>query len=168
MKPLLNLEMLLPVGILLLQIIVILFVCLTILKKVKIIKSPLAGLEYSQAIFACCILFAVFIIDTASVSATFQSFKTYQNQQISILQPLFSKSGQYFLVVLFFEALLGVLIYLVSKILFGLGKGIKEIESGNIPFSLLISAIIIGFSIVLNVMAKEVIEYIVPHYLNFR
>lgn len=168
MKEVLNFGSLLPIAIVLIQLFIFLFICLYLFRKFKVIKLPYAGMEYSQAIFAGAILFAVFFVSTALIPAIFQSFKTYQNQPINLLPPMFGKSGQLLLIILFFEILLGVLIYLVSKVLFGIDKGLKEIEEGNIPFSIFISVIIIGCSIVLHLMAKEMMEYITPRYLDFR
>jgi uncharacterized membrane protein YjfL (UPF0719 family) len=58
--------------------------------------------------------------------------------------------------------------FFISKILLGLKETAKEIEEGNIPASILLSVIILGFAIVLQVCAKEMIEYITPHYINIR
>lgn len=168
MKELLSFDILLPVVITLIQVFLLLFICLSVLRKIKIIKMPYAGMEYSQAIFAGTILFAVLFLSTAGIPSIFQSFKTYQNQEIQLLRPIFSKSGQVLLVILFFQILLGALIYLASKVLFGMGKGLQEIEEGNIPFSIFISVMVLGFSIVLQFMAKEMMEYITPHFLDFR
>lgn len=168
MKPILNPAILLPVLFLLLQLLIVLFITITILRRLNVIKLPIEGIEYSQGIFVCSILFAVLFITTAEVPAIFQTFKTLQNQSASIMQPLAAKSAQFFVVIAFFELLLAGLIFLCSKIFVWLNKGVNEIESGNLPISLIMSTIIVGLSVVLKVMSEEIIQYIVPHYLNFR
>lgn len=168
MKPILNPAILLPVLFLLFQFIIVLFFAIAILRRINVIKLPFGGVEYSQAIFACSILFAVLFIVTAEVPAIFQSFKALQNQSTRIGEPLAAKAGQFFTVIMFFELLLAGLIFLYSKIFIWLGKGVKEVESGNVPVSLIMSTLIIGSSLVLKIMAEEIIQYIVPHYLNFR
>ncbi|MEI9910466.1 MAG: hypothetical protein WDO71_12845 [Bacteroidota bacterium] len=147
---------------------IILFLSVLMLRRLKMIKLPFGGVEYSQVIFVCSTLFGVLFIATAEVPAIFQTFKTLQNQSTGITQPLAAKSAQFFVVILFFEMLLVGLVFLCSKVFSWLEKGVKEIENGNLPFSLFTSTIIIGFSIVLKIMAAEIIEYITPHYLNFR
>lgn len=168
MKPILNPAILLPVLFMLLQLLIVLFITIAALSRLNIIKPPLGGIEYSQAIFACSILFSVLFIVTAEVSAIFQTFKTLQNQSSGIMQPLAAKSAQFFMIIVFFELILAGLILLCSKIFTWLNKGVKEIEGGNIPVSLIMSIIIIGLSIVLKAMAEEIIQYIVPHYLTFQ
>lgn len=168
MKPILNPAILLPVLFLLLQLLILLLLAITVLRRLNVVKLPLGGVEYSQVIFACSILFAVLFIATAEVPAIFQTFKTLQNQSTGVMQPLAAKSAQFFLVIIFFELLLAGLVFLCSKVFVWLNKGVKEIESGNVPISLIMSTIVIGLSAVLKIMAGEIIEYIVPHYLNFR
>lgn len=168
MKAILNFEFLMPIGILLLQVFMILYLCILVLRKIGIVKQPLGGLEYSHAIFAGVIIFSTLLISTASAPAMFQTFKTYQNQSGSIWQPYLSKSGQFFLVVSFFELLLGLVILLFSKTFLSFGNGVKEILEGSIPSALIASCIVLGFAIALRFMASEAMEYITPQYVNFR
>lgn len=168
MKAILNFEFLLPITVLLLQVFIVLYICILILRKIGILKQPLGGLEYSHAFFATATIFSVLLISTAGASAMFQTFKTYQNQSGSIWQLYLAKSGQFFLVVLFFELLLGMVILLLTKTSLFVGNGLKEILDGNIPAALVTSCIVLGFAIVLRVMASEIMEYITPQYLNFR
>lgn len=168
MKPLMDPLVLLPVVFLLLQSFLVLFICVTVLRRFKIIKLPFGGVEYSEAIFACSIVVAAFLVSTASVPALFQAFKVFQNQDAAIFPALSAKAGQFFLVVLFFELLLLLVSFLLSSVFSWMGSGTTEIAAGNIPVSLVTSAMVIGFAIVLKKMAAEMIEYIVPHYLNFR
>ncbi len=168
MKTILNPAILLPVLFLLLQFLIVMILAINALRRLNIIKLPFGGVEYSQVIFACSILFSVLFIATAEVPAIFQTFKALQNQSTSIMQPLAAKSAQFFMVIIFFELLLAGLIFICSKAFTWLNKEIKEIESGNIPISIIISTIVMALSIVFKIMAEEIIQYIVPHYLNFR
>lgn len=168
MKSILNPATLYPMVLLLIQLITFLFLTIWVLQRLKIIKLPFGGLEYSQVIFTCSSIFAVLLIASSGTSAVFQTYKTLQNQSTEIFKPLLSKSAQFFLVIVIFELLLAGLVFLCSRIVVWLTKGVKEIESGNIPISLLMSTIIIGLAIVLKVMAQEIIQYIIPLYLNFR
>lgn len=168
MKPILNPAILLPVFFLLLQLLILLLLAITVLRRLNVIKFPIGGLEYSQVIFACSSLFAVLFIGTGEIQAIFQTFKSLQNQSIGIIQPLAAKTAQFFVVIIFFELLLAGMVFLCSKLFVWLSKGVKEIENGNIPISLIMSTILIGLSMVLKLMAEEIIQYTVPHYLNFR
>lgn len=166
MKPLLNFEILLPILIIILQLLVILLGSIMILRKLKLLKQPLAGMEYSQAIFAASFLFAVFLIATIPISAILQTYKTYSAQHVSIFSPLLNKSGQYFLVVLFFEILLTIIVTIVSRLFQYFGKGLEEIRTGNVPLAMLMGVIVIGFGITLMNIGKELVEWVVPRYIN--
>lgn len=168
MKVILNFQSLFPVVVLLLHAFIILFLCIYLLRKVGILKNPLSGLEYSHAIFGAITIFSVLLISTAGATALFQTFKTFQNQGNPPWQLYLSKSGEYFLVILFFEVLLALIILLFTRTFLLKGNGIKDMLEGSIPSALVFSAIVLGFAIVLRVMAIEVLQYITPQYLNFR
>ncbi len=168
MKQFFDISILLPIGILLVQSFILLAICMYVLRKMKLISLPLGGMEYSQAIFAAACLISLFIISTSTIGATFQSFKTYNAQGMPIFKNLLGKSGQFLLVILVFQTLLGGLIFLAAKLFLGIGKFMEELNIGNIPFSIFVAVMTIGFSILLQHVCKEVIELITPHYLNFR
>jgi type III secretory pathway component EscS len=167
MNTLFRIDLLLPIALLFVQAAVLLFIFIWVLQKLKILRTPYAGMEYSQIIVAAAFLFGVFFIATADTSGLFQTFKTLQNagQKTS---GGFTKFSQFFLVILFFEAMFAIISFFIINILLGLKETAKEIEEGNIPASILLSVIILGFAIVLQVCAKEMIEYITPHYINIR
>lgn len=168
MRSVLNFDILLPIGFLLLQAFLLLFMGMTVLRRFKILKTPYAGMEYSEVIIGAALLFCIFFISLANIEGLFQTFKTYQNQGNNVFSNTFSKFSQFFLVVLFFELLFAMTSFFVIKLLLGFKNTLKEIEEGNIPSAILIGVILIGFSVVFQISAKQVIEYITPQYLNFR
>lgn len=168
MKQLFDINFLLPIGILLIQASILLAICIYVLRKMGVISFPVGGIEYSQSIFAAACLISLFFIFTSVISATFQASGTYNAQNFPILKSLVGKSGQFFLVLLLFEALLGAMVFLATRLLLGIGNFMEELNNGNIPFSIFVAAISIGFSIVLQHMSKEAIELITPRYFNFR
>lgn len=168
MKAVFNVEILLPVAVVVLQAFVVLFACVFALRKLRVLSQPLSGLEYSKAIFAAGVIFSFLLISTASATAMFQTFKVYQNQNEGLLQMFLAKSGQFFFIVLFFELLLALTILLFTKSFLSIGNGFKDILEGSIPSALITSLVVLGFGIVLRAMASEAMEYITPQYVNFR
>jgi hypothetical protein len=168
MNTIFRFDTLLPIALLTLQTFALLFSCMFVLKKLKILKTPYAGMEYSELIIVSAFLFGVFFISTADIGGLFQAFKTFQNIGTRIFSTTFSKFGQFFLVLLFFEILFGLVSAFVIKVLFGFKSSLKEIEEGNIPSAVFMAVIIISFAIVFQFSAKGIIEYIIPKYLNFR
>lgn len=168
MNAIFNFHNWMPVFVQVIQLLIFISVAVFLLRKTGIIRYPLNGLEYSQVVFAGVIVFSVLLISTSGTSAMFQMFKTYQAEQPIPRQLYFEKCGQYFLVTLLFELFLGLpLLLFASKALFS-GNLIKEILAGSIPSALLAGSIILGLAIGLRVMSAEVMEFITPHYLNFR
>ena len=168
MKTISDFSFLLPSSILFLQAFMFLYISLLILKRIGMLKQPYNGLEYSQAIFASVVIFSVLLINTACLSASFQTFKIYQNHSVGLVQSYLSKSAQFFFIVLLFELILGLITLLFIKRSFLIGNGINEIREGSINCALLTSCIILGFAIVLRAMASEIIDYVTPKYFNFR
>jgi len=166
MKPLLDAAIVLPIVFLLLELLAILGICFIILSKAKVLNQPLAGMEYSQAIFAASIVFAVVLVATIPVTAMMQTYKTFSAQGVSVFTPLLTKAGQYFLVVLFFEVILLVMLTIIIRSFQFTAKAMTEIRTGNIPLSILLGVVIIAIGMVVLVIGKEMIDWIVPKYVN--
>lgn len=168
MRTILRFDILLPIGLLLLQALLLLFICVVVLRRIKLLKSPYSGIEYSEATLASMFLFSVFFISTANIEGMFQAFKTFQNQGQNVFSNTFSKFSQFFLVILLFEILFGIVSVFVVKLVLGFKNSLKQIEEGNIPSAIITGVIAISFALVLQFAAKEVVGYITPQYLNFR
>ena len=74
MKSIFDPATLLPVLFMLILLLTVLLLTITILRRLQVVKLPLAGVEYSQAIFASSILFSVLFIATAEIAPVFQTF----------------------------------------------------------------------------------------------
>lgn len=164
----LHFTVLLPIGLLVLQTFIFLFICTTVLKRLKLLRAPYAGMEYSQLIVAAAFLFSTFYISTADIAGLFQAFKTFENAKENLFANTFYKFSQFFLAALFFEILFALVSIFIIKLSLGFRNPIKEIEEGNIPAAILMAVIIISFAIVFQFCAREVIVYITPQYLDFR
>lgn len=166
MKSIFNPEILLPIGLLLLQTFFFFFLCLFLLRRSKIVKMPLAGLEYSNVIVASAILFGLFYISTADIQGLFQSYKTYQNLGQDLVSNTFSKFSQFFLVIFFLECLYGIIAFGVIKLLLSFKNSLQEIQEGNIPGSIFMAIIIVSVSMLLQDMGKEMMTYLTPQFVN--
>src|SRR5215207_1859017 len=119
MNSIFSVENLLPALLLVIQAFMLFFICLFVLRKLKILTFPYAGLEYSQLILASAFLFGVFFISTADSGGLFQAFKTFQNMHSKLFSNITSKFGQFFLVIVFLEFLFGAFCFFIIKLLFG-------------------------------------------------
>src|SRR5688500_5862805 len=98
-------DMLLPIGLIVLQELLLLFAGISILKKMKFLVTPIACMDYSQVIVVGCFLFGITLIGTGDIEGLFQSYKTFQNAGRQVYSNTFSKFSEYFLTVLIFEIL---------------------------------------------------------------
>ncbi|MEJ0105519.1 MAG: hypothetical protein WDO19_24455 [Bacteroidota bacterium] len=160
-------QIIVPILLLLLQSIVLLFVSVTILRSLKILKVPYAGMEYSQIILASAFIFGILFISSAGVPALFQSFKIFQNRGTDVIANTFSKFSQFFLIIVFFEIIYSMIFLFLSAIFTG-NKKFKDVEEGNIPVSLLVSAITISFAILIKLIGAEIVEWFIPEYISIR
>lgn len=161
-------EYLIPIALIIIQSLLVLFLCIQGLKRAKVLSTPLAGIEYSQAIFAAAFLFGALLISYTLVDPALHSFHTYRSQSGNPLKPFIPKFGQFFIVCLFFLALYILTVWLLSRILLSGNKAGVEIETGNIPFSILLSGCVITLSVACRLMASEFMSFITPHFVNFR
>jgi len=159
--------MLIPILLIVIQGFVLLFGAITILKRLKFLKTPYAGMEYSQLLVGAAFILGVFLISTGSTASVFQSFKTFQNANGSVLTNTFSKFSQFFVVVVVFEVLFFLVGLLSVKLFAGFGKS-NQVEAGNMPLSILVAIVLVGFSIVFQFCTGEMVDYITPKYINFR
>lgn len=168
MNSVFNLQQLLPIVICLVQLFVIIFLVVIILRKFKILRLPFAGVEYGEAIFVSSIILASFLIAISDIGAIFQAYKSLENRGDQLLKPLLVKAGQFSVVVLFFILLLGLVVYLFYVLFRKLNKASEKPINENIPLCILLAVVTIAFGLAFQVMVKENIEALIPRYLNFR
>jgi len=168
MNSVFNLPHLLPIVISVMQLFVVIFLVVVLLRKLKILRLPFAGVEYGEAIFVSSIVLASSLIAIADIGAVFQAYKNLDNRGEPLLKPLLVKSGQFSIVVLFFILLLGLVVYLFYVLFRKLNKSSEKPVNENIPFCILLAVVAIAFGLTFQAMTKEIIEPLIPRYLNFR
>lgn len=159
---------LIPITLVIAQSFIILFLCISGLKRAKILSSPIAGIEYSQAILAASFLFGALTINTTVIEPVFHAFQTYCSQQGNTLKPFMTKFGQFFVIMFVFQLIYISVSWVFSKVILSGAKAGIEISSGNIPFSILLSACIIVLSISCKIMSSQFMDYITPQFVDFR
>jgi len=167
MKRLMDLSILLPIGIIVVHLYLILSLWIFILKRLRFIQKPLSGVDYSQALFVGFIIISALIIGVGEVKGHFQVYRTYTSQDGDFFMPYLAKSSQFFIVVLFVQLLLGILIWGIGATLRDFGVGFKEIREGNLPFGILMGVIILGCSFILRSLVEHLIDLIVPRVIIF-
>lgn len=168
MNSVFNLPQLLPIVISLVQLFIIIFLVLMLLRKLKILRLPFGGVEYGEAIFVSSIILASFLIAIADIDAIFQAYKNLDNRGEELLKPLLVKAGQFSIVVLFFILLLGLVVYLFYLLFGKLNKTSEKPINENIPLCILLAVVTIAFGLAFHAMVKDIIELLIPRYLNFR
>lgn len=168
MNTIFSVQQLLPVVISLVRLFIFIFLVIIMLRKLNILRLPYGGMEYGEVIFVSSIIFATFLIATADTSAIFQAYKNLNNKGQDLLKPLLIKVGLFSIVILFFILLLGLMAFLFSVLFRKTNNTSEKPINENIPFSILLAVIMIGFGIAFQVMTKEMIEPFIPRHFNFR
>ncbi len=150
----------------LLQNLLIIYTALRVLRLMGLLKRPVAGLEYSQAVMACILLLTMTGVGNVSVQACYDTYLNYSNQPGLWISKIMLQYSRYFLVVILFELLLVGLYWFVVKFFFGFRVSIGDtIAGGNLPLSFLMSGIVLGMGIGLGKLLYIVLAQMTPHFV---
>lgn len=165
MKSILNIYDLLPALILVLQTFLILLSVIAVLRYLKILQLPYAGMEYPKVVIAASILLSVMIISLADVEGVVQSVKTFHNYEEGFYRNLFIKFSQFMLITLSTACLFGLLCFIAIRFIPGFRK--SSVAEDDIPGAVLKAVVILVIAILLYACAKAIVETITPKYINF-
>jgi len=165
MKSILNIYNFFPVLLLVLQTLIFLLSTIAVLRYLKILQLPYAGMQYSKVVIAAVLLFSVLLISFADVEGITQAVKTFHNYGDGFYRNLFIKFSQFILVILIAECFFALLCFMAMKMLPGFRQ--SSATDDDIPGAVLQAVVIFIIAILLYACAKEVIETITPKYINF-
>lgn len=165
MKSILNIYDLLPLFLLILQTFTFLIVTFVILRNLKILQVPYAGMQYSKVMIAAVVLFSVMMISFADVEGVVQSVKTFHSYGDGFYKNVFMKFSQFILIIVLTISLFGLLSFISLKMIPGLKQA--SVTEDNIPVAVLKSLVILMMGILLYAYANGIIEAITPKYINF-
>lgn len=165
MKSILNIYDLLPALILVMQTFLILLIAIAVLRYLKILQLPYAGMEYPKVILAAAILLSVMIISLADVEGVVQSVKTFRNYEDGFYRNLFTKFSQFMLITVSTAFLLGLLCFIAIRTIPGFRK--SPGSEDDMPGAILKAVVILIIAFLLYACSKAIIETITPKYINF-
>jgi hypothetical protein len=165
MKSILTIYDLLPVLLLVLQTFLFLVSAITVLRYLKILQLPYAGMEYPKVVIAAVILLSVMIISLGDVEGIVQSVKTFYNYGDDFYRNLFIKFSQFMLIIVLTTGLFGLLCFIAIRIIPGFGQ--SSATENDMPGAILQAAVTLIIAILLYACEKEIIGMITPKYINF-
>jgi hypothetical protein len=165
MKSILNSYDLLPVLILVLQTLIFVLATMVVLRYLKILQLPYAGMQYSKVVTAAVVLFSVIIISFSDIEGVVQSVKTFHNYGDDFYRNLFVKVSQFILIIVLQIFLFGLLCFIAIKIIPGFRQ--TTANEDDIPGAIFKALVMLTFGILLYACAKEIIVTITPKYVNF-
>lgn len=165
MKPILSIYDLLPAILLIAQTFIFLLCTVTVLRYLKILQQPYAGLAYPKLLTASVSLFSVMIISFADAEGVVQAVKAFHNYGEGFSRNLLTKFSQFIFIILLTACLFGLLSFIAIKVLPGFRKSLADED--DIPGAVLRVVVILIIAILLYSCAKEIIEIITPKYINF-
>lgn len=163
----LEIELLIPVAIVLLQTGIIISLWIGFLKWKNVLRSPLGGLDNESTAVAIGVLAGAAIISLSGIEDIFQAFKTYQASGDSVFSNTLYKASELFVIIILFQVLYGIILMVLMKMLRINFRDGAEAET-SLPVSLLLGVIMVIIGFVLFFCAGEITEYSVPGYINLR
>ena len=164
----LNWSLIIPTFLAILQTVLYLIAAVVLLKRTKLIKSPIVGIETSAAMAAGVILFGILLISCSSIESLFRSFIFQNGVQVYSFESVFSRFGQFFFVTICSQLVFLFITWYISNMFIEGGSILEETRTGNISMSVLFGSIAVGISICCFMISKNVCDLIVPTTLNFR
>lgn len=165
MKSILSIYDLLPVVLLVLQTFLFLFCAIAVLRYLKILQLPYAGMEYSQLIKGVGILMSIMIIGFSDAEAVVQTVKTFHNYGDGFYRNTFIKFSQFILLLMIAECIFGFLCFIALRIIPGFRT--SSAAEDDIPKAILQVLIIIIIAILMYTCTSSIIETLTPKYINF-
>lgn len=117
MKSILSVYDLLPALLLVLQTFIFLFSTIAVLRYLKILQLPYAGMEYSKLVKAAVILLSVMIISFSDIDGVVQAVKTFHNYDGGFYRNLFIKFSQFMLIIVLTICFFGFLCFIALRII---------------------------------------------------
>lgn len=165
MNAVLNLYSFLPALMLCLQAFIFLAGTIMLLRFVKILQLPYAGMDYAGTVKAAAILLSVMIISFSDITAVIQTVKVFHNYGDNFYSNLFIKFSQFILIVFLTICIFELCVFFAIRVIPGLRQ--STTTEGDIPGAVLQAIIMLVIAVYLHVCAKEIIETITPKYINF-
>lgn len=165
MKSILSLYNLLPMLLLVVQTLIFLVSTVAVLRYIKVLRLPYAGMEHSKLLIGATILLSLIIISFSDVGGVIQTVKTFQNYETGFYRNVFVKFSQFILLTVLTQCLFGLLCYVCIKIIPGLRQ--SSVNEDDMPGAVLQAIVIFLLALLLYACAKEIIETVTPKYINF-
>lgn len=161
MRSFFDMQLLIPIGFILLWILIAVYAGGWILRKAGIARVPLAGIEYSEAIVSGSFIFGMLLLSTAAVGPVFNYYSIIAHSGFFPIHSFMQMLIQYSFILAIFCILFVSLSLFAAKYLPGVKQPVKEVKSGNIPLALILGMVAIGMAIVLRIVASAVMQEMV-------
>ncbi len=163
-----ELLLLFPATWILIQHISILLLAILFLKILGLIKKPVSGLEYSQALVSAVIILIMTSFSIAGTQTYFDTFNSFTGTVSEKIQASIYFYLKYLLVLVFFEFLFIAIYWLIQRISLGLRPSPdSSIQEGNLPMAILFCGIVGGFGLGLGKMLSLILDRISPSIILY-
>jgi membrane-bound acyltransferase YfiQ involved in biofilm formation len=165
MKSILSIYDLFPVLLLCLQTVLFLTSTMAVLRFLKLLQVPYAGMDYARLIKGAAILISVMLIGFCDMESVVQTVKTFHNYGDGFYRNVFIKFSHFIVVILIAEVVFGLFCFLVLRILPGFRQSSSDAD--DIPGAILQAIVILLVAVVVYTCTKAVVEPLTPRYINF-
>jgi len=145
------------------QTYLLIYATISLLRRMKLLKRPYSGMEYSESLYAAIIILGVLLMASADAPGIFQAAKSYSDSYTSAGGPFLLFFSRSFLVILSFSLLFIFFNFLNIRFFFR-----EDHKEPSLSVSILFCAIAIGLAVACWVTCKEVVDNMTPKYINFQ
>src|SRR5690606_21411652 len=86
----------------------------------------------------------------------------------NLFQNTLYKSSELFIILIFFELLYAIVLFTLIRLFKSWPEAAHDTSEENLPLNLILAALALSIALVFYFSAKEVMEYMVPNYINLR
>src|ERR1700754_1272433 len=150
-------------SLLIVQTYLLVYIALSLLRRIKLLKLPYSGMEYSESLRAAIIILGVLLMSSVNAPGIFQAAKSYGDSYASAGAPFLLFFVRSFLIILSFSLVFIFLNFLNIRFLFQ-----EDYRETSLSVSILFCAIAIGFAVACWFTCKEVVDNMTPRYITLQ
>ncbi|WP_144888706.1 hypothetical protein [Lacibacter cauensis] len=147
------------------QTFILLLSIVSVLRKIKLLQLPFAGIAYPKLLITAAILLSTMMISFADIDGLMQSVRVFHNYGDGFYRNLFFKFSQFILLIMLSEFLFALLFFVSIRIIPGFRQSFADQD--DLPGAILLSIVMLLLAFLLYCCTTEVMEKLTPKYINF-
>lgn len=147
----------------LIQSYLLVYFAMFLLRRLKLLKKPYGGMDYSEALPATFVILGVLLVSSGDIPGIVQAAKFFSTGDEPVSEPFLLFFARAFAIVLIFVVFFVILNFMNIRYLFG-----GQFQEPTLVVSILLCAISVGLAAIFWPICREVIDNMTPKYISFQ